>query len=174
MPDSNGKKTTVKEAISDLPRLVSGQGFDMQSYASIPKNNFQKLMRENSTIVRNHFSTKHSDLVLERLSLIGVGDTKDSLPAHHRTKSIHSGTWTRLNPDGYAPTITTRFDTPSSGQFTLPDQDRCLTVREAARIQSFADDFIFCGTKSTQMLQVGNAVPPLLAYEIAMKIKENF
>jgi DNA (cytosine-5)-methyltransferase 1 len=173
LPDSNGKRTTVEEAISDLPYLVSGGGVELQSYVSKPKNDFQRLMRENSTIVRNHYSTKHSDLVLERLSLIQIGDTKENLPAHHRTKSIHSGTWTRLDPEGYAPTITTRFDTPSSGQFTLPYQDRCLTVREAARIQSFPDDFIFCGTKSTQMLQVGNAVPPLLAYEIAIKIKEN-
>lgn len=174
LPEGNGKNTTVHEAISDLPKLLSGEGGEEQAYACKPQNSYQKLMRANSTIVRNHFSTKHSALALERLSLISVGDTKEDLPAHHRTKSIHSGTWTRLNPSGYAPTITTRFDTPSSGQFTLPNQDRCLTVREAARIQSFPDDFIFCGTKSAQMLQVGNAVPPLLAFELANKIKSNF
>jgi DNA (cytosine-5)-methyltransferase 1 len=174
LPEGNGKKTSVHEAISDLPRLMSGEGSEEQTYACKPKNSYQKLMRKNSIVVRNHFSTKHSSLALERLSLISVGDTKEDLPAHHRTKSIHSGTWTRLDPNGYAPTITTRFDTPSSGQFTLPDQDRCLTVREAARIQSFPDDFIFIGTKSSQMLQVGNAVPPLLSYALANLIKANF
>ena len=66
-----------------------------------------------------------------------------------------------------AATITTRFDTPSSGLFTHPILNRCLTVREAARIQSFDDKFIFTGNKTSQMKQVGNAVPPLLAYEVA-------
>jgi DNA (cytosine-5)-methyltransferase 1 len=174
LPNGNGLKTTVIEAISDLPILISGEGYDTQNYTSEPLNAYQQLMRKNSSVVKNHFSTKHSDTVLERLSLISIGSKKESLPSHHRTKSIHSGTWMRLNPDGFSPTITTRFDTPSSGQFTLPYQDRCLTIREAARLQSFPDDFIFSGNKSTQMLQVGNAVPPLVAFEIAKVIKKNF
>jgi DNA (cytosine-5)-methyltransferase 1 len=170
LPFGNGIITTVDEALSDLPSLRSGEGYDDQAYTSSPKNWYQKLLRSKSRSVRNHFATSHSDIVLERLSLISIGGSKEDLPAHHRTKSIHSGTWKRLNPNGFSPTITTRFDTPSSGQFTLPYQDRCLTVREAARIQSFPDDFIFFGTKSEQMLQVGNAVPPLMAKEIAETI----
>ena len=98
---------------------------------------------------------------------------KEVLPQEHRTKSIYSGTWSRLLEDGIAATITTRFDTPSSGLFTHPILNRCLTVREAARIQSFADDFIFYGTKTIQMKQVGNAVPPLLASQIAQIIKND-
>jgi len=173
LPDGNGITTTVSDALDDLPKLISGEGYVEQEYASPPKSEYQKKLREKSKKVFNHFSTKHSDVVLERLSLISVSGSKEDLPAHHRTKSIHSGTWMRLDPKGFSPTITTRFDTPSSGQFTLPYQDRCLTVREAARIQSFPDDFIFYGTKSNQMLQVGNAVPPLMAYEIAKRIKEH-
>jgi DNA (cytosine-5)-methyltransferase 1 len=174
LPDGNGKKTTVSEAIDDLLPLKSGEGQDEQPYATIPLNSFQRLMRHKSSIVRNHIATKHSKVALERLSLISVNGSKKDLPSHHRTKSIHSGTWSRLKPNGFARTITTRFDTPSSGQFTLPYQDRCITVREAARLQSFPDDYIFYGTKSSQMLQVGNAVPPMLAYEIAKTIKENY
>lgn len=156
-----------------MPKLKSGEGTETQDYATSPLNDFQKSMRKNSDVVRNHKATKHSEIALERLSLISLNGSKEDLPAHHRTKSIHSGTWTRLKPDGFAPTITTRFDTPSSGQFTLPFEDRCITVREAARLQSFPDNFIFHGTKSNQMIQVGNAVPPVMAYEIAMTIKKN-
>ena len=105
--------------------------------------------------------------------MIPKGMGKEVLPKELLTKSIFSGTWTRLKEDGFAPTITTRFDTPSSGLFTHPILNRCLTVREAARIQSFSDDFIFYGTKTIQMKQVGNAVPPLLASEIASLILKN-
>ena len=174
LPNGNGKKTTVGDALSDLPTLKSGEGQDKQSYTTTPLNNFQKLMRHKSSIIRNHVATKHSKVALERLSLIPPNGSKEDLPSHHRTKSIHSGTWSRLKSNGFARTITTRFDTPSSGQFTLPFQDRCITVREAARLQSFPDDFVFYGTKSSQMLQVGNAVPPAMAYEIAKTIKENY
>lgn len=70
-------------------------------------------------------------------------------------------------------TITTRFDTPSSGKFTHPFLDRAITVREAARIQSFPDSFQFVGNKGSQMKQVGNAVPPLLAGAIAKVIMKD-
>ena len=65
------------------------------------------------------------------------------------------------------------FVLSSSGRFTHPFLNRCLTVREAARIQSFPDDFIFYGSKTIQMKEVGNAVPPLLAKAIANVIKNN-
>lgn len=70
-------------------------------------------------------------------------------------------------------TITTRFDTPSSGRFTHPYLNRAITVREAARLQSFPDEFIFYGNKTSQMKQVGNAVPPLLSKAIAKVIKND-
>lgn len=162
---------TIKESISDLPSILSGEGELYYPYPSKPLYPYQKMMRVKSQGIYNHQATNHSNIALQRLAMIAKnGGGKENLPPVHLTKSIYSGTWTRLNDDAQARTITTRFDTPSSGQFTLPWQDRCLTVREAARIQSFPDSFIFCGTKSNQMLQVGNAVPPLLAQAIARKI----
>lgn len=72
-----------------------------------------------------------------------------------------------MRKDEISVTITTRFDTPSSWKFTHPFLDRAITVRGAARIQSFPDSFQFVGNKGPQMKQVGNAVPPLLAGAIA-------
>ena len=78
-----------------------------------------------------------------------------------------------MQKDEQSVTITTRFDTPSSGKFTHPFLHRVITVREAARIQSFPDRFKFVGTKGSQMKQVGNAVPPLLSKAIAHLIHED-
>ena len=78
-----------------------------------------------------------------------------------------------MRKDEISVTITTRFDTPSSGKFTHPYLDRAITVREAARIQSFPDRFRFIGNKGSQMKQVGNAVPPLLAAAIAEVILDD-
>lgn len=170
-PQLSAHKTTVYDAISDLPELKSGEGKLQSVLHTSPKSNYQKLMRDREDgLLFNHVSTRHSNTVIERLSLIPENGGRDSLPIEHLTKSIYSGTWTRLRNDKPARTITTRFDTPSSGMFTLPNQDRCLTVREAARIQSFPDSFEFMGNKSSQMLQVGNAVPPLLAKAVAQSI----
>jgi DNA (cytosine-5)-methyltransferase 1 len=171
--ESNGKRVTVAEAIGDLPQLLSGEGEETSRYTIGPLSPYQKQMRRGAKLLHNHVATKHSAVALERLKYIGVNGTKEDLPPEHRTKSIHSGTWSRIHEDSFARTITTRFDTPSSGQFTLANQDRCLTVREAARIQSFPDTFVFTGSKSSQMLQVGNAVPPLLAAAIAKVIRSS-
>lgn len=172
-PKPHKIKTTIKEAIYDLPFLESGEGEFFLEYDKKPLSEYQKKLRKNSKGIYNHQSTKHSNLAIERLKLIPKGKGKEVLPVEHRTKSIYSGTWSRLLEDGIAATITTRFDTPSSGLFTHPILNRCLTVREAARIQSFSDVFIFYGTKTIQMKQVGNAVPPLLASEIASVILKN-
>ena len=166
-------KVSIKDAIYDLPFINSGEGEEISNYDKPISSDYQKILRDSSTILYNHKATNHSKIALERLALIPKNGGKDSLPKEHLTKSIFSGTWTRLKEDSVAATITTRFDTPSSGLFTHPILDRCLTVREAARIQSFPDTFRFYGNKTSQMKQVGNAVPPLMVKNIAEIIKKD-
>lgn len=167
LPKPKDIKVTIWDAISDLAYLESGEGTYEQEYKNAPESDYQKILRGNSKVLYNHAVTKHSPLALERLALIPPNAGKEVLPKEHLTKSIYSGTWTRMRKDEISVTITTRFDTPSSGKFTHPFLDRAITVREAARIQSFPDDFRFVGNKGSQMKQVGNAVPPLLAAAIA-------
>lgn len=170
LPTPQEGKVTIWDAISDLAYLNSGEGSEKQEYRNPPQSSYQETLRKESTILYNHVATNHSTLALERLSLIPPNSGKEVLPEKHLTKSIYSGTWTRMRKDEISVTITTRFDTPSSGKFTHPFLNRAITVREAARIQSFPDSFYFVGTKGSQMKQVGNAVPPLLAKAIARVI----
>ncbi|MCB4226143.1 DNA cytosine methyltransferase [Mannheimia haemolytica] len=173
MPKPNSKKITSWEAISDLAYLNSGEGEFISDYKNKPLNEYQKTLRGNENKLYNHEVTKHSSLALERMKLIPENGDKSDLPNEHRTKSIYSGTWGRIIKDKPSVTITTRFDTPSSGRFVHPFLHRAITVREAARLQSFPDSTIFYGSKTVQMKQVGNAVPPLLAQAIAKVIKND-
>lgn len=170
LPIPKEMRVTIWDAISDLAYLKSGEGTEKQEYRIAPETEYQKQLRGSCSILHNHVATRHSLLALERLSLIPPNSGREVLPEEHLTKSIYSGTWTRMRKEEISVTITTRFDTPSSGKFTHPFLDRAITVREAARIQSFPDDFVFIGNKGSQMKQVGNAVPPLLAGAIAQVI----
>lgn len=173
LPSPYNKNVTIWDAISDLAYLNSGEGTEEQEYRNPPQSDYQKKLRKGCDILHNHVATRHSKLALERLSMIPPNAGKEVLPKEHLTKSIYSGTWTRMRKDEISVTITTRFDTPSSGKFTHPFLNRAITVREAARIQSFPDSFIFVGNKGSQMKQVGNAVPPLLANAIAKVIMKD-
>ena len=173
MPAIIDKKTTVWDSISDLAYLNSGEGEQISKYRISPNTEYQRIMRENSKALYNHQATKHSDIAIQRMKMIPVNGSRADLPQAHLTKSIFSGTWSRINKDELSVTITTRFDTPASGRFMHPYLNRAITVREAARIQSFPDNYVFYGTKTSQMKQVGNAVPPLLAKAIAKRIRKD-
>ncbi|WP_255869537.1 DNA cytosine methyltransferase [Arthrobacter jinronghuae] len=170
-PPRVSKTVTVWDAISDLNFLGSGEGVFEQSYRESPQSKYQSELRAGSKALFNHVATRHSPLALERMALVPEGGDRTSLPAHHLTRSIYSGTWARMERELPSVTITTRFDTPSSGRFTHPLLDRAITVREAARLQSFPDSFVFHGNKTSQMKQVGNAVPPLLAKHVASVVR---
>ncbi len=173
IPKKTNGKTTIWDAISDLAFLESGDGKEEQDYRIEPQSIYQKIMRNNSNQLFNHVATNHSEIALKRMMMIPPKKGKECLPIEQLTKSIYSGTWERMDADDISVTITTRFDTPASGKFMHPYLNRAITVREAARIQSFPDTFRFYGTKTSQMKQVGNAVPPLLAQAIARAIRED-
>ena len=129
LPKATNDSVTIYDAIGDLEFLDSGEGQEEQKYLMSPKTKYQKIMRKNSKILHNHVATKHSKEAIKKLKMIPPGKGKEVLPKSMLTKSIYSGTWSRMLYDGQSVTITTRFDTPSSGRFTHPILNRCITVR---------------------------------------------
>lgn len=164
--------TTVWQALSDLPSLKSGEGREPMHYEVEAQTDYQRLMRAQTGDAGfyNHVSAIHKPVTLDILKMIKPGQTMKDLPEHMRTKSVHSGAYGRMNPDEPAYTITTRINTPSVGRITHPVDDRTITPREAARIQSFPDHYRFLGDITTIGMQIGNSVPPLLAQRIGDNI----
>lgn len=134
-----------------------------------PLNNYTKYLSFKGETIKNHIATKHNIIAISRIKKIKQSENFRAL--NEDIKSVHSGSYGRLDPNGIAQTITTRFDTPSGGRFIHPFADRTITPREAARLQSFPDNFEFKGTKTSICKQIGNAVPPKLAYFFAIMIK---
>ena len=132
--------------------------------------------RQGADQLRNHHCAKLGDLNLERLAYIPPGGSWRDIPRHllpagmrKAKKSDHTKRYGRLHYNEFASTILTKCD-PHWGAYIHPDQDRILTVREAARLQSFSDQTTFVGSVTQQYKQVGNAVPPFLAEQIGSKI----
>lgn len=174
LPTGNDDIVTVRDAISDLAYLNSAEGDFELEYTTQATTNYQNMMRKNSSKLYNHKASNHSDLALKKLAMIPAEKGKEYLPEELRGKQKFNTTWGRLTWDTFSPTIDTRFDTPSNGTNSHPELDRAITTREAARIQSFDDNFIFHGSKFYIRTQIGNAVPPLLAEAIANIIWENY
>jgi DNA (cytosine-5)-methyltransferase 1 len=171
--------TTVWDAISDLPPIVAGSPDNSASYISDPQNEYQAFMREKNPGLTNHHAGRLSPINLERLTYIPQGGSWrdipfDLLPAGMKRarRSDHTKRYGRLDPNGLCSTVLTKCD-PHWGSFFHPTQDRVLSVREAARMQSFPDNYVFLGTLGHQYEQVGNAVPPLLARAIGELIANN-
>lgn len=163
---------TVRDAISDLAYLDSHEGAFEQNYITEPNCDYQKQRRANSLKLFNHKASNHNQVAIQKLKMIPPEGGKEHLPIDMLGKQKYSGTWGRLKWDDVSPTIDTRFDACSNGTNNHPFLNRAITPREAARIQSFDDSFVFLGSKFYIRQQIGNAVPPLLAKAIADKIYE--
>lgn len=174
LPVGKESGVTVRDAISDLAYLQSAEGSFEANYQFEAQSEYQRKMRKNSNRLFNHQATAHSKVALEKLAMIPAEKGKEFLPDELKGKQKFNTTWGRLIWDGVSPTIDTRFDAPSNGTNSHPELNRAITPREAARIQSFADEFVFYGGKRSIGRQIGNAVPPLLAKGIADKIWEMY
>ncbi len=168
---------TVGEAISDLPAIAADGGAYEMNYDAEPQSSYQRKMRSYAQKLYNHACTNVSEINLERMKYVLPGGSWRDIPfdllpkgMQRARRSDHTKRYGRLEHDGISGTILTKCD-PHWGSFFHYEQNRVISVREAARIQSFPDWFRFTGTQGDQYRQVGNAVPPLLAYAIATHIK---
>lgn len=175
LPKPTVKKiTTVREAIEDLAYLEPGEGEFEQEYTTITTSTYQDMMRDSSTFLYNHKASQHKQIAIDKLRMIPPEKGKEYLPTELHGNQKFKTTWGRLKWDEVSPTIDTRFDAASNGTNNHPFLNRAITPREAARIQSFDDKFIFYGLKVHIRKQIGNAVPPLMAKAIADQIDKCF
>lgn len=171
LPEPTCKKiVTVKDAIYDLAFLGSGEGDFEQDYQISATSKYQQEMRKGCKKLYNHQASNHSKVAIQKLKMIPPESGKEFLPRELIGNQKYNGTWGRLKWNDVSPTIDTRFDASSNGTNNHPFLNRAITPREAARIQSFDDKFVFLGSKVRVREQIGNAVPPLLAKAIADKI----
>lgn len=136
---------TVKDAISDLPKLLSGESSD----------------------VPNHVAMKHSNQMLEKMLYVSDGGTRADIPENIRPKSGDVRKYIRYASS--KPSVTITGDMRKVFHY---EQNRALTPRELARLQTFPDTFVFEGTSSSIQQQIGNAVPPRLAQVLAKSVNQ--
>lgn len=144
-PHEINKIVTVKEAIDDLPKLENGE----------------------TSEIPNHTAMKHSAQMLEKMSYVSDGGNRNDIPEKLRPKSGDSRKYIRYNSK--KPSFCVTGDMRKIFHYS---QNRALTCRELARLQTFPDSFVFFGNAGKVQQQIGNAVPVLLANKIALQVKE--
>lgn len=144
-PEKQHNKVSVKEVIGDLPVLKNGE----------------------SSNIPNHNAMNHTNQMLEKMKYIKDGGNRNDIPEKLRPKSGDLRKYIRYNSE--KPSFCITGDMRKVFHY---EQNRALTGRELARIQTFPDNFVFLGNSSQIQQQIGNAVPPLLAYKIAVQVKE--
>lgn len=175
-PEDQAGFINTKSAIGDLPPILSGE--ENCRYNSIPTDPYQKRMRKGAgDKVHNHYAPKLSEANMARIRALKAGQDWRDLPIEllpegmkQAKRKDHTRRYSRMTWDGIPRSIITRFRDPKSGEYTHPEQNRTISIREAARIQSFPDRFIFEGSYTEQYDQVGNAVPAILAEAIGKEV----
>ena len=155
---------TVRQAISDLPSLPNGANRDYRPYPHNPRSNYSRLMRNGNAGCTGHLVTNNALHIIERYKHIPQGgnweDIPDKLMANYTDRTrCHTGIYRRLHEK--RPSVV--LGNYRKNMLIHPWEERGLSVREAARLQSFPDSYEFQGSIGFQQQQVGNAVPPMLA-----------
>ncbi len=164
------KPTTVKDAIGELyffDKNINNSNYYINTEASTP---YRKYLRNNNNIVKNHDIKYPAEIVQKRIAYVKQGENWQSIPKelfNNERNNRHSSAYKRLKENDVSVTIDTGN---AHSNYFHPIYNRIPTVRENARLQSFPDNFEFFGTKTSQYKQVGNAVPPIISYEIAKQI----
>ena len=172
------KLISIKEAIDDLPTLNAGENID--KYDKNPTNRYQQLMRKKSKTLTQHMAANYGDKIKVVISNVPQGEGKNyfnklvddgKVDEKYRLTSGYANTYARLKEDDPCTTITNNLTTPSALRCIHYRDNRALSPREGARIQSFPDWFVFEGNMGKVAMQIGNAVPPLLAMAVAEQIR---
>lgn len=177
---------TLRHTITGLPEPTSNKQ-EKLFYTSPTTSSWEKYLRGRANEVTDHFLQKMTDLQLKRIKALKSGQTMKDLPTELQHESFKKRAHRRvmdgtpIEKRGGAPSGLKRlfFDEPSltitgaaTREFIHPVEDRPLTIREAARIQTFPDDFLFSGNSAEKIRQIGNAIPPLVAHIFAKHIED--
>jgi DNA (cytosine-5)-methyltransferase 1 len=171
---------TVKDAIGELPKIKPGEGEKSVFFNPKDHNDFLKDIRpDKKYLLLDHISRTHNELDIQRYVTMSKNKwdfsdlLKNSPELSHPKARVFNNSYVVQHWDRPSKTIIAHLY-KDGNQFIHPDykQGRTLTPREAARLQSFPDNFVFEGSKTQQFKQIGNAVPPLFAEAIAKSIKQ--
>jgi DNA (cytosine-5)-methyltransferase 1 len=178
-------KITIAHALLGLP-TPSSENLPLSYEGEFP-NSWASPLKSKNEAITEHFVQRLDDVQLERIKMLGQGQTMKDLPEYLQHQSFKRRAARRVmdgtpsEKRGGAPSGLKRLkvDEPSltiTGaairEFVHPHENRCLTLRECARIQTFPDDFVFCGSNGDKIQQIANAIPPVLANEFALHIKQ--
>lgn len=161
----------VMDGIGDLPSL--GPGEERTEYGSPPESVLQQDLRNGSKRLSSHVAANHSDEMVEMISHIPDGGDRTAIPENLQPSSGYHNSYSRLRSDEPAVAITSNMSKPSSARCIHPFQNRGLTPREGARLQTFPDTYEFVGGLVSIRRQIGNAVPPYLGEALGYYLKES-
>ena len=176
-PAGKGPLYSIEDAISDLPPVAEGE--EINEYTVAPQNDYQRLMRGNCKRITEHYCGIYGDKIRTVIQNVAEGEGKNDfnrkvedglIDKKYYLTSGYGNTYGRLERNKPSTTITNNLATPSALRCIHYEQNRALTPREGARIQSFPDWYQFEGNRTDVARQVGNAVPPLMAMAFADQI----